>query len=58
MVDPAIAIHDSIYYELAPTLFMAGHASIIVDKEFDIGLTELWIIARESYGFMTAFTLQ
>jgi hypothetical protein len=58
MIDPAIPFHDSIYDELVSTLLMAGHASIPVDKEIDVGLAELRIVAREGYRFVAIFTLQ
>ena len=56
MIDPAIPFHDSIYDEAASTLLMASHASVVLDKEIDVGLTELWIVIRKGYGFVTFFT--
>jgi hypothetical protein len=57
MVDPAISFHYSVHYEFASALSVAGHVPIAVDKKFDVGLTELWVIAREGYGFVAVFTL-
>jgi hypothetical protein len=56
VIDPAIPFHDSIYDEAASTLLMAGHASVVLDKEIDVGFTELWIVIRKGYGFVTFFT--
>jgi hypothetical protein len=58
VVDPAITFHDSIQDELASAPFMAGHASIAVHKEIDVGLAELWIIARNGYSLVAFFTLE
>jgi hypothetical protein len=57
VIDPAIAFHDSVQDELASAPFMAGHASIAVDKEIDVGLAELWVIARKGNRFVAFFTL-
>ena len=58
MVDPAVSFHYFVHYELASTLSVAGHVSIAMDKEFDVGLADIWVIAREGYGFVAVFTLQ
>jgi hypothetical protein len=58
VVDPAIAFHDSVQDELAPALFMAGQASTAMDKEIDVGLAELWIIARKGNSLVAFFTLE
>jgi hypothetical protein len=58
VIDPAIPLYDSVNNELASTLLMAGHASVLLDEKFDVGLTELWIVAREGYGFVALVTLE
>jgi hypothetical protein len=58
VLDPPISLDDSVYDELASAPFMAGHASIALDKEIDIGLAELWIVAGERYRFVARFTLE
>jgi hypothetical protein len=57
VIDPTIPFSDSIYDELASALFMAGHTSVALNEEIDIGLAELWIVARQGYCFVTFFTL-
>jgi hypothetical protein len=58
VLHPAISLDDSVHDELPSTPFMAGHASIALDKEIDIGLAELWIVAGEGYRFVAFFTLE
>jgi hypothetical protein len=58
VIDPAIPFRDSIYDELASALLMAGHTSVALDEEIDVGLTELWIVARKGYCFVAFFTLE
>lgn len=58
MVDPAISFYYSVYNELASTLSVAGHASIGMDKKFDVGLAEPWIILRKGDCFVAVFTLE
>jgi hypothetical protein len=58
VIDPTISLYDSVDNELASTPFVAGHSSVLLDEKFDVGLTELWIVAREGYGFVALFTLE
>ena len=46
-----------LFYEFVSALSVAGHVPIAMDKKFDVGLAELWVIAREGYGFVAVFTL-
>jgi hypothetical protein len=58
MVDPAISFYYSVQYELASTFSMTGHTSIAMHKKLDVGLAELWVVAREGDCFVAVLALK